>query len=229
MKWRGTWCLVVSGSLHIWTCLPTLVQYNMLYDFLTWDSVWVLNLFLFFSLCFYRRNFAKSLIFPGWLRSSNDLKQICRYPSCKVFPARWLLHITFLFYGYSNFVYTWCFNRTVLESTKLFTGFRHLLKFLLVMKEIIKDSYETAFQLLWRWFIFFPLFLSLFFVLFCFFVPYPNNGMKSRFVYFIHVSLPWIQLHRFFSKVNSKNIINIIVFDLVNIQIQAPLSYMVPW
>ena len=48
-----------------------------------------------------------------------------------------------------------CFNRTVLESTKLFTGCPHLLKFLLVMKEIIKDSYETAFQLLWRWFIFF--------------------------------------------------------------------------
>ena len=183
--------------------------------------------FLFFSLCFYRRNFAKSLIFPDWLRSSNDSKQICRYPSCKVFPVRWLLHITFLFYGYSNFVYTWCFNRTVLESTKLFTGFRHLLKFLLVMKEIIKDSYETAFQLLSRWFIFFPFFICLF----VFFVPNPNNGMKSRSVYFIHVSfpLPWIQLHCFFSKVNSKHIINIIVFECINIPMRSPLSYMVLW
>lgn len=118
------------------------------------------------------------------------LKANLQVPSCKVFPVRWLLHITFLFYGYSNFVYTWCFNRTVLESTKLFTGFRHLLKFLLVMKEIIKDSYETAFQLLSRWFIFLPFFVCLF----VFFVPNPNNGMKSRSVYFIHVSfpLPWI-------------------------------------
>ena len=148
------------------------------------------QLLFVFYLRLYRRNFAKSLIFPDWLRSSNDSKQICRYPSCKVFPVRWLLHITFLFYGYSNFVYTWCFNRTVLESTKLFTGFRHLLKFLLVMKEIIKDSYETAFQLLSRWFIFFPFFVCVF----VFFVPNPNNGMKSRSVYFIHVSfpLPWI-------------------------------------
>ena len=123
-----------------------------------------------------------------------------------------------------------CFNRTVLESTKLFTGCPHLLKFLLVMKEIIKDSYETAFQLLWRWFIFFPLFfLLLFFVLFCFFVPDPNNGMKSRSVYFIHVSLPWIQLHLFFSKVNSENIVNIIMLNWVNIQMQSPLSYMILW
>lgn len=139
--------------------------------------------FLFFSLCFYRRNFAKSLIFPDWLRSSNDSKQICRYPSCKVFLARWLLHITFLFYGDSNFVYTWCFNRTVLESTKLFTGFRHLLKFLLVMKEIIKDSYETAFQLLSRWFIFFPFFVCLFVFLYLAPIMVWKVGLSTLFMF----------------------------------------------
>ena len=153
MKWRGTWCLVVSGSLHIWTCLPTLVQYNMLYDFLTWDSVWVLNLFLFFSLCFYRRNFAKSLIFPGWLRSSNDLKQICRYPSCKVFPARWLLHITFLFYGYSNFVYTWLFQQ---DCVRVYQALHRLPSFIEILagyegnhQGLIRDCFSTPLKVIY--------------------------------------------------------------------------------
>ena len=188
--------------------------------------------FLFFSLCFYRRNFAKSLIFPDWLRSSNDSKQICRYPSCKVFLARWLLHITFLFYGDSNFVYTWLFQQ---DCVRVYQALHRLPSFIEILagyegnhQGLIRDCFSTPLKVIY---ILSILFLFCFLLFAFFFVPYPNNGMKSRSVYFIHVSfpLPWIQLHCFFSKVNSKHIINIIVFECINIPMRSPLSYMVLW
>ena len=71
---------------------------------------------------------------------------------------------------------------------------------------LIRDCFSTPLKVI----IFFP-----FCFLLCCFVPFPNNGVKSSSVYFIHVSfpLPWIQLHLFFSKVNSENIVNIIMLD----------------
>ena len=120
--------------------------------------------FLFFSLCFYRRNFAKSLIFPDWLRSSNDSKQICRYPSCKVFLARWLLHITFLFYGDSNFVYTWLFQQ---DCVRVYQALHRLPSFIEILagyegnhQGLIRDCFSTPLKVIYI--------LSIFVFVFCF-------------------------------------------------------------
>ena len=51
---------------------------------------------------------------------------------------------------------------------------------------LIRDCFSTPLKVIYI--------LPLFRLFVCFFVPNPNNGMKSRSVYFIHVSfpLPWI-------------------------------------
>ena len=110
-----------------------------------------------------------------------------------IFPARWLLHITFLIYGYSNFVNTWLFQQ---DCVRVYQALHRLPSFIEILvgyeghhQGLIRDCFSTPLKVIYI--------LSIYlFIFFLFFVHYPNNGMKSRSVYFIHVlfPLPWIQL-----------------------------------
>ena len=77
--------------------------------------------------------------------------QVLLLPS--IFPARWLLHITFLFYGYSNFVYTWLFQQ---DCVRVYQALHRLPSFIEILagyegnqQGLIRDCFSTPLKVIY--------------------------------------------------------------------------------